>query len=110
MILDPDSFYHERSDPKEKIHRDSEWINELQAAQKFAQALCVESLKLPKRTSRKQLCEALKQLIQEGAWNSEGKEMIQVPLLEQVVTWPASIPAPYTCMPSGSAGDSGGQS
>lgn len=107
MILEPDSFYHERSDPNEKIYRDHEWTSELHAAQKFAQVLCIDSLKLPKRTTRRQLCEVLKNLIQEGAWTVEGKAVIQVPQLEQTVTWPGTIPAPFNLVTSGEEGEGG---
>lgn len=92
MLLDYESFYHESLDPKEKIVRDTEWTNELRAAQYFARQFCIHVLELPKRTSLKQLLEVLKELIQEGHWTSEGQETVEVPLLEQTIVWPLAIP------------------
>lgn len=92
MILDYESFYHESLDPKEKIHRDIEWTNELRAAQYFARTFCTHVLKLTKRVPLKELLEALKEQIQEDQWTSEGQEMVEVPVLEQTIVWPDAVP------------------
>jgi hypothetical protein len=84
MLLDPKAFYHQGQDGE----RDSEWKNELQAAQKMAKSLCIQALKLKRNISLKDLRFTLQRLIQmDSPWIHEGKEEIVVPSLEQVVEW-----------------------